>query len=361
MIDNLFQFPFRCMLGFFLFFLTTQAVASEDPQEIKYLFAGMLQERERLKSWSCAIAGMDPENLSFDMKILSNGECVRFTRTQHLNTSADEPDRGLDENGKSIKSNKTIQLPNRDEVVHLCDNKQTTVAWNETANKCNIFKSSTFEHNLLHLWDPRTAGLILDYNETDFQKILSNRLANWLQASKVEHRDDLWTITFTKEHEWQFDRLSLTIDTKNGFTPVSYRGYSNYKPNSRFPGKTEVYYESTAKWQKLNGVWVPVHHRHVNGNGTVVREYNISWNWINKDVEAKEFTIDALGLPKDVQKSYFDERGIELNNNVSSPAPNRVASHSNVWIRWIIYTTGFVLIVVALLRIRLRREPNKHN
>jgi hypothetical protein len=342
-----------CMVGLFLFFTGTLAVAGEPEEEMHYLFAGMLQERSKLKSWSCTITGMDPENLSFDMKLLSNGKSVRFSRTKHIPAHDGKTYQSV--SGKAQKSGKTIHQPNKDEIVHACDNGQELVAWNVSDDRCSILKSTQSGRQGLWLWDPRTAGLVIDPEDTDYQKALNRRLEAWRVSAKVEHKGALRTVTFTKPYEWQDVRLILTIDTEHGFTPVFYRGDTLYKPHSKFPGKIEVYYEVTAKWEQVNGVWVPNHHRHIKGDGTVVREYTVSWDWINKDIDDKEFTIDALGVPNDAQKIYLDERGVEMSRDIFAPEYNR---RGRAWIRWAVYALGFILIGYALLRHRLRKKAS---
>src|SRR5665213_2622293 len=47
-----------CLVGLFLLLTAAPALADEE-EEMRYLFAGMLQERTKLKSWSCAITGQD--------------------------------------------------------------------------------------------------------------------------------------------------------------------------------------------------------------------------------------------------------------------------------------------------------------
>ena len=348
-----------CLVGLFLSIMVSSVLAGEEDQEMRYLFAGMLQERGKLKSWSCTITGMDPENLAFEMKLLSNREKVRFARTQHLPAYDGKTYQSV--NGKAQISGKVVHLLKRDEVVHACDNTQMTVYWNASDSRCNIYRSTHSHRQLLHLWDPRMAGLVLNHDETDYQKAINDRLKYWREVPiKVEHKGALWTVTATKSYEWQDIRLSITVDTEHGFTPVLYRNDTLYKPNSKFPGKTEVYYETTAKWEQLDEAWVPVHHRHVKGDGTVVREYKISWDWINKDIDDKEFTLDALGVPDDVPKIYFDEKGQEIRKDTPfSFGENRAIRRSNrPWIRWGVYSLGFLLIALALLRYRLRKRPS---
>lgn len=351
-----------CIVGLFLSFTAAPAVAGEEEREMRYLFAGMLQERSKLKSWSCAITGVDRENKSFEMNFLSNGESFRFTRTRHLPAFDGKAIRGVDKEGKFIKTDKNIHLPARDEVVHACDNTKMIVSWNASNRQCAISRSTSANRQLFHLWDPRMACLILDHGETDYRKAFNDRLKYWSVDFKIEHKGALWTVTSTKSYGFQDIRLSLTVDTEHGFTPVLYRGDTLYKANSRFPGKTEVYYEATAKWEQLDGVWVPVHHRHVKGDGTVVREYKISWDWINKDIDDKEFTLEALGVPDDVPKIYFDEKGRGIRKSVpplSFGEDRAIRRRTNPWIRWGGYSLGFFLIALALLRYRLRKKPSK--
>jgi hypothetical protein len=209
------------------------------------------------------------------------------------------------------------------------------------------------------LWDPRLAGLVLDSKDTDYQKALNGRLEAWRNASTIERKGALWTVTFTRPHEWQIGRLSITVDTEHGFTPVFYRGDSLYKPNSRFPGKVEVDYEATAEWKQIDGVWVPIHHRHVRGgDGKVVREYKISWDWVNKDIDDKEFTIDALNVPDDVPKIHFDDRGQEIRKDASLPPAKPIRRQGRAWLKWVGYALGFALIALALLKYRLRKKPD---
>src|SRR5262249_52530860 len=58
--------------------------------QINDLFARAVQERGKLKSWSCTIKGSDPEvgraetlNGPFEFKLVSDGKSVRFTRKQN--------------------------------------------------------------------------------------------------------------------------------------------------------------------------------------------------------------------------------------------------------------------------------------
>src|ERR1019366_2035998 len=295
------RFLIWCCVGLFLSFAAAPVMASEE-EEMRYLFAGMLQERAKLKSWSCAIAGQDPENGSFEMNLLSNGESVRFTRTQHLPAFNGKASRGVDEKGKLNEVGDVLHLPPRDDVSHVCDNRQTTAAWYESNDKCTISKSTPSKREIMHLWDPRTAGLRLDPHEPDYREAINNRLKFWQAMAKVERKGELWTVTATKSFEFQDGRLSLTIDTEHGFTPTDYRAEMFWKSNSKFPGKTDVQYVVTTEWKQLDGVWVPIRHREARADGTVVREYNVSWDWINKEIDDKEFTVYALGLPGNVEQ-----------------------------------------------------------
>ena len=260
-----------------------------------------------------------------------------------------------------MKPIKFTHMPKRDEDVRACDNKKTTVVWHVSGQECAIATSTPLQRQMLHAWDPRMAGLVIDPEDTDYREALNRRLEAWRRVSvKVEQKGALRTVTATKSYEWQDDRLSLTIDTEHGFTPIFYRGDTLYKPNSKFPGKIEVYYEATAKWQQINGVWVPIHHRHIKGDGTVVREYNVSWDWVNKDVDDKEFTIGALGVPKDVQKIYIDEKLQAILQDTSLPKEQHTRQRGNrAWIRWVGYSLGFLLIAFALLRYRLRKKSSR--
>src|SRR5437868_14898272 len=72
--------------------------------ELQYLFAGMRQERAKLKTWSCSIKGVDPKNGSFEMDLVSNGDKVRYVR-KHKGPNA--------------------------KVVRVCDNRKIIAIWNE--------------------------------------------------------------------------------------------------------------------------------------------------------------------------------------------------------------------------------------
>jgi hypothetical protein len=315
----------RVAFGLNIFLIAASAMADEqDATQMRYLFAGMSQERAKLKSWSCSITGKDIENLAFDMKLLSNGDSVRFSRTKNK------------------------------QVEHGCANHKEVVDWFESARQCTIQTSVPLGRQLMHLWDPRTAGLRPDSPDMDYQRTLDRGLELWRDGSKVTQREAFRIITFTKPLEWQDNRLSLTIDTRHGFTPVSYRGDSVYKPNSNFPGKVEVYYEVTAKWKLMSGVWVPVLHRETLGDGSIAREYNISWDWINKDIDDREFTIDALGVPRDVKTITFNK-----NKELFAEGPAFIEDprhRGSPWIRWTGYAIGLLLIAGAIwFRFRSKR------
>jgi hypothetical protein len=340
-----------------LFVTVTPTLAAEGEQEMHYLFAGMLQERSKLKSWSCTVTGVDLQNRSFDMKLLWSGESFRFDRTRHVPAFDGEGMRGVDKNGRLIKTGKVVHLPAHNDVERACDNKQMTVFWDVTNRSSNITRSTPSQRELLHIWDPRTACLILVSEPADYRKALNDRLKFWKDSFTIERKGALWTGTFTRSEKWQDSRLSITVDTEHGFTPVSYRGDTLYKPNSRFPGKVEVCYEATAEWKQLDGVWVPIHHRHVRGDGTLEAEYKLSWDWVNKDVDDKEFTLDGLGVPADVPKIYFDDKGREIPKAASLTPQWSVDSQRTTWVRRIIVGLGLALIALALLHYRLRRKP----
>lgn len=282
-------------------------------QDMNYLFAGMLQERSKLKSWSYTITGGD-HGRSCETKLLANGDMVRFSRTTHIPESdfLIRPPANVKVDPLQPSIANVVHMHAHDEVERVCDNKQTIVAWYLSDRKCILSKSTSSQRELLHLWDPRTACLILDRTDTYYQEALNSRLMFWRNSSRISRKGALWTCTFTKQHEFQEGRLSIIVDTEHGFSPVRYFGDNTLKPNSKYPGKVVVDYEATAKWEQIDGVWVPTHHRYVNGDGQVVEEYKVSWDWVNKDVDDKEFTIDALDVPGDVQKIYMDENGQEI-------------------------------------------------
>src|SRR5262245_52709601 len=105
--------------------------AANDEQEIEYLLAGMLQERGKLQSGSCAIEGRDQTSGPFTMKYLMKGDSFRFTRTQKTTPPLTQ---------------------------HVCDNRQQLVLWDGAA-ECNIYKSAQAERKGVGTWDPRLAGL----------------------------------------------------------------------------------------------------------------------------------------------------------------------------------------------------------
>src|SRR5262249_16743685 len=154
-------------------------------------------------------------------------------------------------------------------LYRVCDNRKVTVLWDESQNECSIGKSTPEVRCQMFLWDPRTAGLVLDRDlkERDYIEEYDLRRRVWGPTATLTRNGALCTVTFVKVDEISDARLSVTFDTEHGFTPVLYSGESLYKANSKFPGKTELHYKATAKWERVNGVWLPTHHREENRSG----------------------------------------------------------------------------------------------
>lgn len=67
----------------------TIALGFEDP-EIEYLFAGMSQERSKLKSGTYTIKGSDLQNGLFELNLTTDGTSVRFTRKTNIQAGYEE-------------------------------------------------------------------------------------------------------------------------------------------------------------------------------------------------------------------------------------------------------------------------------
>ena len=273
------------MISAVAFIVSTGRIAyAQKDREIETIFAGMAGERAKLKSWSYTIQGTDVEHGAFHLSLVSDRNNYRFTRTRKGTAGV--------------------------ETTHVLFNKTNFVQWHVERSLCFIHESTPEYLKLLRIWDPRSAGLRLDVEEANHEQALSGRLKHFLANYKIKRAGALRTVIHTSETEYQENYFIIKVDVERGYTPVHDRTESVLNAKSKFPGKTRLYFEASAKWEQRSEVWVPVEHTE-SLEGERFKEYRITWNWVNKGPGEKEFTIDALGVPADVKKIYM-EKGREV-------------------------------------------------
>ncbi len=260
-------------------------------------------------------------NGSFEMDLLSNGHSIRFVRKH------DGP------------------KPN---VVRVCDNLKTLVKWKEGDEVCFVYESTPSSREKFYLWDVRTAGVAMAGQDKDLNETLKTRLEFWRkQTFKVVRNKGTAIVNVTIPYEFGERRLVMNVDTDRGFSPTLFYADSITNEKSTAPGKVQVSTDLTAKWQQVSGVWVPVHHlERIGPEKVVIQEYHVSWKWVNKPIDDREFTIDRLGIPEMVKRVYM-EKGREVPNKVvlSSPEPSGMSR----LIRFVAYGLAafFALIWIA--------------
>lgn len=295
-------------------------------QEIRYLFAGMEQERAKLWSGSYEVEGVDPRWGPIKAIVLFENEKLRISK----------------EIGSGTKK----------WVTHACDNGIVIGVWTTLQQNCHINRSNEKERETLYYWNPKTAGLAM-FNEPDYRKELSNRLKGWLPISTVTTAGALRTIFCASANEFQDTPVQLTINCENGFTPIRNWAEIRFKANSAKPGRVELNYDVTAKWNKLDDVWVPVHHRDVNGANAVNAEYRLKWNWVNRKVDDKEFTVEALNVPAGYKIIDF------RNSTPENPAGEQILASALTaepsMTKYLLWYAGAVMVALAIIWYWLRK------
>jgi hypothetical protein len=291
-----------------------------DDKEIRYLFAGMQQERAKLRSGSYEIESVDRQDGPIKTTVIFKDDKYRLCR----------------EFAKNLKK----------PPVKACDNGVTIAYWDPAEKSCELWKAGAKERESLKLWDPHSAGLVL-MNEPDYQKALINRLNAWVKNFTVTADGTTRTVIFTRPYEARDVRLYLTVDVDNGFTPTRYFADAVIKPTPNSPEGIESYYDATCTWEQHDQVWVPVHHRQTNPGGVVSDEHRLKWHWVNKPVDEKEFNVDALEVPATAKMIDFRNitptkmYGEELRPATLSPETSALSK--------LLYAAGLLIIVMLVV------------
>ena len=114
-------------------------------------------------------------------------------------------------------------------------------------------------------------------NQPDYKKVIATLRDAWVKVApqiKVTKEGGIRIMEWTTPHEFTDSLLIFKINCDHGFTPVQFTSDSVFKSNSKFPGKVESDTAVTAKWEKVDDVWVPVHHRLTGGRLGLGTEVN---------------------------------------------------------------------------------------
>lgn len=306
-------------------------VSANDQLEIEYLLTGLLQEREKLRSGSCEIEGSNQKFGPHRVKYLFREDSFRFTRF------APPPEPG---------------------AFHACDNRVNIFLW-DGESECSILRSADVERQGLSAWDPRFSGVQLPSSrEQSYKNFVALARNAWTTkdvaglSATVQRSGNQRTIVVLIDHVPMTQRISLTIDVENGFTPVRYL-QEEIKKKPPTPEQTVfVRSEVTSEWKRINEVWVPVRHRQTENNGQPYQDYTLTWEWVNREVDDREFALGALGVPPSV-KCADVESGRDVGGTDAPPVKVRR-------FRWLVRGIGVVagILIVAIL-LRASRRSNR--
>jgi hypothetical protein len=281
------------------------SAARGDPRsDWNYVLRSMEQERLKLKSGKCRIKGAltTREGTWNSVRdFVFDGVKVYFERTEPFRIAVlDKTQPDPDKPGQFRMVTKTEIL-----TIKYCSNGKKAGLWRIDHPILSIVAAKPglappAPHTIGFL-DPRALGLYQIVSlkaEYDFEKVLEGYSTNNWPPDDLEKPDRgpwcaIWISKFKKV---TFDNR-LWVDVKNGFTPVRFQ----QKKFANDPESAIVVQDAQTKWEKRDGLWIPVHMEISSG----VSEYSINtfeldWSKVNEPMNAGLFEWQAFGAPDKV-------------------------------------------------------------
>jgi hypothetical protein len=300
------------MRGAALVTLLSMVVAAtayaDDKQAAEFVFAGMLQARQAIRSGVCRIEGhkfvksASKEEATFDgdLKIFLafDGDTkLRFDRTQ--------PDWVLDEStareDPKVPGGAIAQTKRGVSTRKYFRNGEKSGGWSLTDSPFITLSPSKPPPEGWGYVDPRGLGLYTspDYRlSQDFAKLFEK----WrnLRPTRIDRSNPrIWVIVWNVTAGTATGEDHMSINVEEGFTPVHYQAWE-----TRGGSPKQLTQETTTEWTVLNGVYVPT--RHTAWFQPVTRQwveqfsFDIKWDKFNKPIEERIFDYKDFEAPGNV-------------------------------------------------------------
>jgi hypothetical protein len=291
------------------FVLVATAHAQGEKDTLKFLIAGMRQERARLNSGVCQIRGTisrkdvnkPAEEFMGELQILAafeGAQSFRFDRSQP---------------GLVSDPATKIADPKQPERILKMDRKRGTITIKYARNQTKVaqwFGPEAAHISVIantgqrypHGWgifDVRGLGLYYQIaleREDDFQKLLEG-YSKFSPMPVIERSDpQTWIVTWGFPDDTVSAEFRLWIDVEHGFTPIRFLSRDHY--HKKVPPEWRIMEESQTTWKQMGGTWVPVHHESKVSPGYVAESsFDITWAKVNESLDPKLVTYEGFEVP----------------------------------------------------------------
>ncbi len=354
--------------------------AGDARKELSFVIEGMRDERAKIKQGLGRIKGkttftvrQDPaKNKSIDFEVFfafEDQKKIRFDRTQLDWVTDPETIRPDPKNPAELIADTKPGMV----TYKYCNNGKKMVVWRTDSKQLEIHASTGYTppgNMSFFFFDVTALGLhhwLGLMRHDGLQKLLDGYESIKPLVGVEKQASKPWCVLWSFSDSSIPSEWRLYVDVENGFTPVRMEGMDFYPKQS----KGRIDQESTTKWGKKGGTWVPVHCTIVNDPGGItaqkefdptggtrtVIEMTIEWKTVNEPVRHELFEYQDFRPPKGIY--IWDS---SLGPTVILQYPNE-PSERGFWPPSTFLVVSFLLLLVlggALLLYRhKRRQRNK--